>query len=163
MPKTEAVYVHAGLRLSLILLAILFVTCPAFAQTVVGRVVSVADGDTLTLLCADRSQVPLRLHGVDCPEMGQAFGQRAKQFTSAAVFGKEVRAEFRDGECDRYRRIVVEVFTPDVKSLNRELVRAGLAWWYRRYAPTEQNLAALEQKSRTARRGLCAAAEPIPR
>lgn len=32
----------------------------------------------------------VRLAEIDCPEKSQAFGQRAKQFTSELVFGKEV-------------------------------------------------------------------------
>ncbi len=76
----------------------------------------------------------IRLHGVDCPEKRQPFGNRAKQFTSTLVFGTTVTVQVVDR--DRYGRTVGEVLLPDGRSLNRELVKAGFAWWYRRYART---------------------------
>ena len=54
-----------------------------------GKTVRVIDGDTLEVL---HNQHPerIRLSGIDCPEKGQAYGQKAKQAASALVFGKEV-------------------------------------------------------------------------
>ncbi len=63
---------------------------------------------------------------------------------------------------DRYGRTVGVVLLPDGRSLNHELVRAGLAWWYRRYAPDDETLAQLERDARGAERGLWADAEPVP-
>ena len=57
-----------------------------------GEVVSIADGDTITVLRA-KTPVKIRLSGIDCPERGQAFGKKAKQFTSGMVFRKIVRIE----------------------------------------------------------------------
>ena len=56
---------------------------PSFQASVVG----VADGDTITVL-RDRQQIRIRLDGIDCPEGGQAFSNRAKQLTSALTFGR---------------------------------------------------------------------------
>src|SRR5207247_10694465 len=64
-----------------------------------GKVVGVTDGDTITVLHNGKGE-RVRLHGIDCPEKGQAFGQRAKQFTSALAFGKEVTVTVLDS--DRY-------------------------------------------------------------
>lgn len=96
-------------------------------------------------------EVKIRLHGIDAPEKKQAFGNRAKQFTSDLVFGKVV--EVQEHDIDRWGRIVGEVILPDGRSLNRELVRAGLAWWYRQYSKDE-SLGLLEEEARTAKRGL---------
>ena len=52
----------------------------------------------------DKTPVKIRLYGIDCPEQRQAFGTRAKQFTSDLVFGKNVNVETVD--VDRYGRIV---------------------------------------------------------
>ena len=54
-----------------------------------GKVVGVADGDTITVL-RDRTPIKIRLHGIDSPESGQAFGAKAKAFTSDLVFGEVV-------------------------------------------------------------------------
>jgi endonuclease YncB( thermonuclease family) len=40
------------------------------------------------------------------------------------------------------------------KSVNHELVRAGRAWWYRKYCPAAKELKELEQQAREAKRGL---------
>ena len=63
---------------------------------------------------------------------------------------------------DQYGRLVADVILPDGRNLNRELVRAGLAWWYRRYAPHDAELEALEAEARAARRGLWADPHPVP-
>ena len=62
----------------------------ASAETLTGRVVGVADGDTITVLDAHREQHRIRLGGIDAPEKAQPFGQRSKESLSTMVFGKEV-------------------------------------------------------------------------
>ena len=121
-----------------------------------GKVVAVADGDTVTVL-VDRRQVRIRLHSVDCPEKKQPFGQKAKQFTSRLVFGKPVTVKV--ATTDKYGRTVGEVMFGD-RSLNEELIKAGLAWWYRKYAPRAKMLAFFEEEARKARRGLWADPNP---
>ncbi len=119
----------------------------------------VSDGDTITVLTKGKGE-RIRLHGIDCPEKRQAFGKRAKQFTSRLVYGKTVTV--RDLGQDRYGRTVGEVLLPDGRVLNHELVRAGFAWWYRRYAPEDETLKQLEAEAGDAKRGLWADAEPVP-
>ena len=112
---------------------------------------SIADGDTISVLRNGRPQ-RVRLNGIDCPESRQPFGTKAKRFTGDLVFGKMVT--IRTVDVDRYGRIVADVTLPDGRNLNYELVKAGLAWWYRRYAPRDSILEALELAARKARRGL---------
>ncbi len=121
--------------------------------------VGVSDGDTITVLHNGKGE-RIRLHGIDCPEKRQAFGNRAKQFTYNLVFAKTVSVQFVDR--DRYGRTVGVVLLPDGRSLNRELVKAGFAWWYRRYAPEDDTLKQLEQEARQAKRGLWADPHPVP-
>jgi len=74
-----------GLSLLLLLLA-----TPLLAgETYTGKCLGVHDGDTISLMKAGRA-VKVRLEGIDCPELGQDFGTRAKQFTSGMAFGKDV-------------------------------------------------------------------------
>ena len=138
--------------------AVLCWTATAFADFT-GKVVAVKDGDTLAVLTGGVA-VRVRLSGIDCPEKGQAFGQRAKQAASDLAFGKTV--EVRDKGRNRYGRTAGEVILEDGRSLNRELVRAGLAWWYRQYAKKDADLARLEKEAREAKLGLWADADPLP-
>lgn len=122
------------------------------------KVVGVADGDTITVL-RNRSEMRIRLDGIDCPESGQAFGSRAKARTSELVLGKVVKV--RPGKKDRYGRTVATVLLSDGRNLNHELVRAGFAWWVRKYAPHDSELARLEAEAQVARRGLWSDGHPI--
>jgi len=122
-------------------------------------VISVADGDTITLLDEQRNKVKVRLYGVDAPEKKQAYGQQAKQFTADLCFNKYVDIVERNR--DRYGRVVAEVILPDKRILNRELVAAGYAWHYKQYS-NSVDLAMLEQEARKARRGLWKDRRPVP-
>ena len=68
----------------------------AAAQELHGRVVGVADGDTLTVLDGARRQVKVRLAEIDTPESGQPYGDRARQALSDLAFGKAVRVAVVD-------------------------------------------------------------------
>ncbi len=120
----------------------------------------VSDGDTITVLTAEKRQVKIRLAGIDAPETGQDFGSRAKQAASELAFGKTVTIEERD--TDRYGRTVAEVILPDGQSLNREMVSLGLAWWYRQYALHDAELARLESDAKAAHRGLWSQPGAVP-
>lgn len=145
------------LQLTSALVLIFLFSPPAFADFS-GRVVAVSDGDTIKVLHNSKVE-KIRLYGIDCPEKGQAFGTKAKQFTSEMVFGKDVTVQVKD--TDKYGRTVADVILPDGRSLNRELVGAGLAWWYKRYS-RDKSLGQLETDARAARRGLWADHDPVP-
>jgi endonuclease YncB( thermonuclease family) len=115
------------MRHRIAILSLIFLPIPALAADYPARVVGVTDGDTITILKADETQVKIRLHGIDAPESGRDYGSRAKWTASDLAFGEQVTIQPRD--TDRYRRTVAEVTLPDGRSLNREMVRAGMAWW----------------------------------
>ena len=141
-------------------LIVLLLVSSASAAEYPARVVGVTDGDTLTVLTAQKTRVKIRLAGIDAPESGQDFGTRAKQAASEMAFGKSVTIIKRDR--DRYGRTVTDVWLPDGRSLNREMVRNGLAWWYRKYAANDQALARLEAEAWQAKRGLWSQTDPKP-
>jgi endonuclease YncB( thermonuclease family) len=143
----------------LCLLALIVLVGSSPAEEFSGKVVGISDGDTITVL-RDRSPVKVRLYGIDCPELGQEFGSRAKSVTSELTFGQVVGVRKRD--TDRYGRTVADIVLPDGRILNHELVRQGFAWWYRRYAPNDVTLARLEAEARAARRGLWSEPHPVP-
>ncbi len=142
----------------LLLASTVWLLSPALPADFAGRVVGVSDGDTITVLHNGKGE-RIRLDGIVCPEKRQAFGRRAKQFTSSLVIAKTVTVQAVDR--DRYGRTVGVVLLPDGRSLNHELVRAGFAWMYRRYS-NDQSLSDLEEEARVARRGLWADHNPIP-
>jgi endonuclease YncB( thermonuclease family) len=96
-------------------------------HTITGKVVAIADGDTLTVLDDAKVQHKIRLAGIDAPEKRQAFGTKAREALAAKVFGKAVRIDVID--VDRYRREVGRIYLGD-RFVNMEMVRDGFAWRY---------------------------------
>jgi endonuclease YncB( thermonuclease family) len=144
----------------LFLLLSLVAIVPACAGEYPARVVGITDGDTITVLTADRKQAKIRLHGIDAPESGQDFGSRAKQAASELAFGKAVTIQSKD--TDRYSRTVAEVILPDGRSLNHEMVKQGMAWWFRHYAPKDRELERLEREARRGKLGLWSQPGAVP-
>jgi endonuclease YncB( thermonuclease family) len=58
-------------RCSVLLLLLGFASATGRAEVLEGRVVAVADGDTITLLDRNRQQHKIRLAGIDAPEKAQ--------------------------------------------------------------------------------------------
>lgn len=136
---------------------------PAAAATLRGRVVAVADGDTITVLDAARRRERVRLAGIDAPESRQPFGAAAKRSLAALVFGVDVEVEY--SKRDRYGRIVGRVLR-EGRDAGLAQVEAGLAWHYLRYANEQspQDRAAYaraESDARALRRGLWADRAPL--
>ena len=97
-------------RLSALILAALLLLAghAALASTIMGRVVGIADGDTVTVLDSEKTQHKIRLGGINAPERRMAFGQRVKVHLSDLVFGKHVKVQ--TGKKDRYGRSVGIIF-----------------------------------------------------
>jgi micrococcal nuclease len=109
-----------------------------------GLVVGISDGDTISFMHDGKAE-KIRLNGIDCPEKGQAFGQRAKQYASELVFNKTVMV--KDLGKDRYGRTISDVLISEDVILNQAMVGTGLCWWYRKYARTNTILEQLEAKA----------------
>ena len=122
-----------------------------------GKVVKVADGDTITVLY-DSEQIKIRLAGIDAPEKAQPFGSVARQSMSEMLFGKEVRV-VEQGR-DRYGRTIGRVYQGEV-DVSAEQIKQGMAWVYRKYSK-EAALYQLEDEAKQHRIGLWTDAEPTP-
>ena len=138
------------------------VTTPAGSQTLNGRVVRVADGDTITVLDSTNTQHRIRLEGIDAPESHQAFGTQSKKGLSEMVFGKDVTVVYQ--KTDQYGRLVGKILL-DGRDINLEQVKAGMAWHYKEYqkeqTPEDRELyAKAEDEAHAARRGLWQDPEP---
>jgi endonuclease YncB( thermonuclease family) len=138
-----------GYKIILQYFVVMVVLIPTLSWAWQGLVVGVSDGDTITVMHEGKGE-KIRLYGVDCPEKKQAFGKKAKQFTSDMVFKKTV--DVTPVNNDRYGRTIAWI-THSGKVLNEELLKAGLAWHYKRYSK-EQKLAKLEDCARQKRVGL---------
>jgi endonuclease YncB( thermonuclease family) len=140
---------------------LLLVSSPVWATdpvTITGKVVAVADGDTLTVLDVVKNPHKIRLHGIDAPEKAQAFGTKAKKSLATLVFQKDVTVTVVD--TDRYGRMVGKVKRGDL-DVNLALVKGGWCWRYTTY-DKKSEYAAAQAEARAARRGLWADSEPIP-
>jgi micrococcal nuclease len=91
-------------------------------------------------------------NGIDCPEKGPAYGNKAKQAASMLVFGKQIT--LRTYGLDNYGRTIAEVLLSNGTNVNPELLREGWCWWYRKYAPLDSELEMLEREAREAKQGL---------
>lgn len=129
-----------------------------------GRVVGVADGDTITVLDASKTQHRVRLVGIDAPEKSQAYGSKSKQSLSNMVYGKKVTVLW--DKQDRYKRILGKVLT-DWGDVNLAQIEDGMAWHYKRYMndqPIKDQMSYddAERTARHLRKGLWADASPTP-
>lgn len=120
------------------------------AAELTGRVIAIADGDTFTLLTADKQQIKIRLAEIDAPESGQPYGNKSKQALSALIFGNDVRVVVQT--TDRYGRTVGRPYVGDL-DICEEMVIKGAAWAYREYL-RDRRLLTLEAEAKAEKRGI---------
>ena len=100
------------------------------AEVIAGRIVGISDGDTVTLLIANKRQYKIRMSGIDAPEKKMPFGQRSKEHLSDLVFSKDVQVETE--KLDRYGRTLGKILL-NRQDINLAMVNASLAWHYKKY------------------------------
>ena len=114
-------------------------------KTTYYKVIGIKDGDTFVLLIGGKEQ-NVRLAHIDCPEKNQPFGKKAKQYASNLCFGKKVSILGKN-RYDRNKRLIAELILPDGRNINKEMVKAGLAWHFKKYSKDE-TYARLELEAR---------------
>ena len=174
MPLNCASLVVHLRTLFLCLLALSSFAAHAATESFEGRVVGVSDGDTITVLDANKVQHRIRLAGIDAPEMGQPFSGRSKQSLRRMVIGKLVRIEW--DEMDRYGRLVGKAWVtpaginctqepcPKTLDAGRAQLTVGLAWHYLGKQQGEEDSLAYEfdeMEARARRVGLWSEPDPI--
>ena len=136
------------------LLSSIFVLCAVLSQLnsdeISGKVIKVADGDTLTILTSSKEQVKIRLASIDAPEKSQDFGSASRKSLNAMCYGTNANVIVQD--TDRYGRKVGVVYCNGVE-VNLEQVERGLAWVYIKYAK-EQKYFEAESKAKNKRIGI---------
>lgn len=117
------------------------------------KVIRVLDGDTVEILY-DQLPIKLRLEHIDAPEKRgkQPFGNKAKIALSDLCFGQMVKIH-SDGKFDRNGRLIGVIFNNTGLNLNKEMVRLGMAWHFKKYSD-DQSYDSLETEARRAKVGL---------
>ena len=136
---------------SILLLAILYASLFAF----VGKVVSIHDGDTITVL-QNKQKIKVRLFGIDAPEKKQDYGQRSKQFLASLIAGQIVEVEPKGK--DRYKRTLGVIHFKG-QDINAQMVLNGYAWAYVKYSRMYVDH---EKLARENKRGLWQSNDPTP-
>ncbi|WP_165476859.1 thermonuclease family protein [Legionella fairfieldensis] len=141
----------------LVLLIVLFVLNVDLSKPMIGRVIGIADGDTLFVWDYEtKTKITVRLIDIDAPERQQPFGDRSRQSLNELCYKKPVHIE-RFGR-DRYDRVLGRVFCKGIDA-NAEQVRRGMAWVYIRFLGDDR-LYALQDEARKTKRGLWIDEEP---
>ncbi|WP_234265156.1 thermonuclease family protein [Hydrogenophaga sp. NFH-34] len=122
------------------------------------RVVGVSDGDTISVLTANKQSFRVRLSEIDAPETGQDFGQRSKKALSDLCFGKLATVEL--GSTDQYGRTLSRVSCNGVDAQSH-MVANGMAWVYDRYVE-DKSLYGLQEQAKRERLGLWSHPSPVP-
>ena len=149
---------------ALVVVAFAILTTATHAETLTGHVVGIADGDTLTLLDASKTQHKIRLAGIDSPEKGQAFGQVCKKSLSDLAYDRAATVE--SNKLDRYGRVIGKVWV-ESQDVNLEQIRRGCGWHYKKYqneqSPEDRlSYNSAEELAKTRRVGLWADQDPVP-
>ena len=145
-------------------LCLLFFTLVSFAEELIGKVIKVSDGDTITVLDSNNQKHKIRLKGIDAPESQQAFGDISTQSLSELVYDKEVLVTW--DKKDKYYRILGKVIV-DGNDANYEQLTRGLAWYYKQYEKDlsdedKKRYSEAEEWARNYTEGLWADSNSIP-
>ena len=132
---------------------------PAPTFDLLGTVVKVKDGDSIIVSRDKDASIEVRLHGIDAPEYKQAHGKKARRVLANLVSGEAVGLVVKD--TDRFGRAVAVVYV-DGENINLEMVCAGHAWWYERYAAENIDMKKCQHRARSSGLGLWADRNPVP-
>ncbi len=145
-------------------LCLLFFTLVSFAEELIGKVIKVSDGDTITVLDSNNQKHKIRLKGIDAPESQQTYGDISIQSLSELVYDKEVFVNW--DKKDKYYRILGKVIV-DGRDANYEQLKKGLAWYYKQYEKDlsdedKKRYSEAEEWARNYTEGLWADSNSIP-
>jgi len=126
------------------------------ADVLIGKVVGILDGDTITVVDKGKAEHKVRLMGIDAPESKQDFGTASKQALSNYIYQREVTVDYK--KLDKYQRIIGKVIL-DKQDICLLMIELGLAWHYKDYekeqSKTDRDLyRQAELKARQAKIGL---------
>ena len=139
------------------LLALIILSSYLFSLELIGKVVKVSDGDTITILTSDKTQHKIRLNDIDAPEKKQAFGNKSKDNLAKYIAGKTVTVQYQ--KKDKYKRVLGTIYYNNT-DINLQQVKDGYAWVYKKYS-NNQTYYKAEKLARDKRVGLWADKNPL--
>lgn len=137
---------------TLVVFGLFYTAChtSVLAEVITGRVIKVADGDTITILDNQKKQHKIRLAQIDAPEKSQPWGKASRDYLNEWIYENVVTVDY--DETDRYGRIVGDVYIGQYH-VNSEMLRNGNAWVYTRYAK-DKRLFELQESAKRNQFGL---------
>lgn len=111
------------------------------------KVIKISDGDTITIL-QNKTQIKVRLYGIDAPELKQPYGQKSKQFLASLIAGQVVEIEPKGK--DRYKRTLGTIYYKG-QDINAQMVIDGYAWAYDKFS---KDYVAFQQNAQLLKKGL---------
>ena len=139
------------------LLALIILSSYLFSLELIGKVVKVSDGDTVTILTSDKTQHKIRLNDIDAPEKKQAFGNKSKDNLAKYIAGKTVTVQYQ--KKDKYKRVLGTIYYNNT-DINLQQVKDGYAWVYKKYS-NNQTYYKAEKLARDKRVGLWIDKNPL--
>ena len=136
---------------------ILLLCTYANSLELIGKVIKVSDGDTITLLTDDKVSHKVRLNDIDAPEKKQPFGSKSRDNLASYIAGETVTVRYKSK--DRYGRVLGTIYFDNL-DINLQQVKNGYAWVYKQYSKN-QTYYKEEQKARDLKKGLWIEKEPI--
>jgi len=142
-----------------VLLAGLAFTANGLAGNVLnGKVTLVIDGNTIEVRADDNETYKIMLYGVDSPELGQAYGEKAKKFLEKMILDKNVNVNIQGK--DRWGNRLGVILIDGTVDPRYDLLEAGLAWTAER--DPVQELETIKEKARDKGKGLWKEQDPTP-
>lgn len=147
------------MRKLLIFILSLIIIVLSFATTIKGKVIKVADGDTITILEENGDKTRVRFYGIDAPEKKQDYGIKSLNILKKLIDKKEVEIEIKNK--DQYGRIVGVVYYDKI-NINLYMLETGSAWWYKQYSKHNIEFKIAEEKAKSEKIGLWKEKNPTP-
>jgi micrococcal nuclease len=130
----------------------------AAVEEFVSRVITVIDGNTFEVMDPDNQLRRLVLAGVDSPEPGQPFSDKAKKVLEKLILEKEVRIQIEGKNRVGNYLVVISIVKSGIDP-RVELLEKGLAWTSEKNPVSE--LEAIRLKAAEKGKGLWKDQNPI--
>ena len=145
-------------KVTSLMIALLFSMAAWADEEITGKVVSVIDGNTIEVSANDSETYKILLHGIDCPELEQEYGEKAKKLLEKLVLEKNVQVSIQ-GKDRKGNRLGV-IMLNGKEDPRFELLKEGLAWTSEKN-PIEE-LETMKEKAREKNKGLWKETNPTP-